>query len=246
MPAAPGNLRVAVTDSMRVFTWNTVSNVQDYFIQIGSASGSDELLINTNTTPDDLHLDRARARHLLRARLRAQLLRLGSELDANQLQLTAPARSKDAPHRADCPTEALVTVEAVMQHRRVGALSLCILALAGALAPPAFAQDDAPRRCASIRRIYVDKMDNDLDQYIRAEIQKKFPGEHHRRAQARSRRRDPRRRQRAPERHARRGHRPLFRPARHGHRLGVAARQDAAPRCCGRARPAIGASSSAR
>jgi hypothetical protein len=28
----------------------------------------------------------------------------------------------------------------------------------------------------SIKRIYVDKMDNDLDQYIRAEIQKQFKG----------------------------------------------------------------------
>ena len=64
-----------------------------------------------------------------------------------------------------------------MQHRRVGALSSCILAIAGALAPPAFAQDDALPSLRSIRRIYVDKMDNDLDQYIRAEIQKKFHGE---------------------------------------------------------------------
>ena len=63
-----------------------------------------------------------------------------------------------------------------MQHRRIGALSSCILAIAGALAPPAFAQDETPS-LRSIRRIYVDKMDNDLDQYIRAEIQKKFRGE---------------------------------------------------------------------
>ena len=49
VPAAPGNLRVTVTDSMRVFTWNAVSNVQDYFIQIGSSSGASNL-INTNTT----------------------------------------------------------------------------------------------------------------------------------------------------------------------------------------------------
>jgi len=66
-----------------------------------------------------------------------------------------------------------------MQHRRIGALSSCILAVAaaGALALPAFAQDDAPPSLRSIRRIYVDKMDNDLDQYIRAEIQKKFRGD---------------------------------------------------------------------
>jgi hypothetical protein len=64
-----------------------------------------------------------------------------------------------------------------MQYRTVGAVSSCILALAGALAPPALAQDNEPQSLRSIRRIYVDKMDNDLDQYIRAEIQKKFQGE---------------------------------------------------------------------
>ena len=62
-----------------------------------------------------------------------------------------------------------------MQHRRVGVVSSCILALAGVLVPPALAQDGAPS-LRSIKRIYVDKMDNDLDQYIRAEIQKKFHG----------------------------------------------------------------------
>lgn len=64
-----------------------------------------------------------------------------------------------------------------MQHRRIGVLSFCILAMAGALAPPALAQDEAPPTLRSIKRIYVDKMDNDLDQYIRAEIQKKFRGD---------------------------------------------------------------------
>jgi hypothetical protein len=49
VPEAPGNLRVAVSGSTRVFTWNAVSGVQDYFIQIGSASGSSNL-IDTNTT----------------------------------------------------------------------------------------------------------------------------------------------------------------------------------------------------
>jgi hypothetical protein len=67
-------------------------------------------------------------------------------------------------------------MEAVMQHRRIVVLGSCILALAGVFAPPALAQDDAPP-LRSVRRIYVDKMDNDLDQYIRAEIQKKFHGE---------------------------------------------------------------------
>src|SRR5688500_8680379 len=63
-----------------------------------------------------------------------------------------------------------------MRHRTLAAFSSCILVLAGALAPPALAQDEAPS-LRSVRRIYVDKMDNDLDQYIRAEIQKKFRGD---------------------------------------------------------------------
>jgi len=63
-----------------------------------------------------------------------------------------------------------------MQYRRVSALSTCILALAAVLAPPAAAQEGGATSLRSIRRIYVDKMDNDLDQYIRAEIQKKFQG----------------------------------------------------------------------
>ena len=40
-PAAPSGLRVTVNDSTRVFTWNSVSNVQDYFIQIGPATSVD-------------------------------------------------------------------------------------------------------------------------------------------------------------------------------------------------------------
>jgi len=48
-PSAPGNLAVSVNGSTRVFTWNSVSNTQDYFIQIGSGSGQSNL-INTNTT----------------------------------------------------------------------------------------------------------------------------------------------------------------------------------------------------
>ena len=51
-PAAPGNLRVSITNSTHVFTWNAVGNVQDYFIQIGNAntaSGNPDL-IDTNTT----------------------------------------------------------------------------------------------------------------------------------------------------------------------------------------------------
>lgn len=40
----------------------------------------------------------------------------------------------------------------------------------------AAAQEPRPS-LGSIKRIYVDKMDNDLDQYIRAEIQKQFKGD---------------------------------------------------------------------
>ena len=63
-----------------------------------------------------------------------------------------------------------------MQYRSIVALGSCILAVVGAFAPPASAQNEAPS-LRSVRRIYVDKMDNDLDQYIRAEIQKKFRGD---------------------------------------------------------------------
>jgi hypothetical protein len=67
-------------------------------------------------------------------------------------------------------------VEAAMRNFSVGILSLGILAHVGPLAPPASAQDGGVASLRTIRRIYVDKMDNDLDQYIRAEIQKKFEG----------------------------------------------------------------------
>jgi hypothetical protein len=49
VPAAPGNFRVSVNGSTRVFTWDAVNGVQDYFIQIGSGSGGSDL-VNTNTS----------------------------------------------------------------------------------------------------------------------------------------------------------------------------------------------------
>jgi len=49
LPAAPGNLRVTTTGSTRVFTWDAVGNVQDYFIQISTTTGTTDL-VNTNTT----------------------------------------------------------------------------------------------------------------------------------------------------------------------------------------------------
>lgn len=49
VPAAPGNLRVSVSGSTRVFNWDAVSSANDYFIQIGTASGASNL-VDTNTT----------------------------------------------------------------------------------------------------------------------------------------------------------------------------------------------------
>jgi hypothetical protein len=49
VPAAPGNLRVAVSGSSRVFNWDAVNGATDYFIQIGSGSGGSDL-VNTNTS----------------------------------------------------------------------------------------------------------------------------------------------------------------------------------------------------
>jgi hypothetical protein len=48
LPAAPGNFRVVVNGTSRVFNWDAVSGVQDYFIQIATTGGPD--LVNTNTT----------------------------------------------------------------------------------------------------------------------------------------------------------------------------------------------------
>jgi hypothetical protein len=48
-PSAPTGLTVAVTGSSRVFTWNASAGAVDYFIQIGEASGSSNL-IYTNTS----------------------------------------------------------------------------------------------------------------------------------------------------------------------------------------------------
>ena len=49
-PAAPSNLSVTVNGGTRVFTWSSVSNVQDYFIQIGTSGSENPDLINTNTS----------------------------------------------------------------------------------------------------------------------------------------------------------------------------------------------------
>ena len=50
LPAAPSNLKVTTTDNVRVFTWNAVPNVQDYFIQIARVGSNDGFLVDTNTT----------------------------------------------------------------------------------------------------------------------------------------------------------------------------------------------------
>lgn len=56
---------------------------------------------------------------------------------------------------------------------------LCVIAVVVHLSVSAvvdLAAQAPPVSLGSVRRIYVDKMDNDLDQYIRAEIQKQFKG----------------------------------------------------------------------
>src|SRR5262245_32594483 len=66
-----------------------------------------------------------------------------------------------------------------MSHLKTGVLILFVLAAAVVRASPIFAAD--PQTAAgslhSIKKIYVDKMENDLDQYLRAEIQKQFKNE---------------------------------------------------------------------
>jgi len=66
-----------------------------------------------------------------------------------------------------------------MRHLKTGVLILLVLAATVVCASPIFAAD--PQTAAvplhSIKKIYVDKMDNDLDQYLRAEIQKQFRNE---------------------------------------------------------------------
>jgi hypothetical protein len=48
-PGTPSNLKVSVFTTQRTFTWNASTNAVDYFIQIGTASGTSDL-IYTNTT----------------------------------------------------------------------------------------------------------------------------------------------------------------------------------------------------
>lgn len=67
-----------------------------------------------------------------------------------------------------------------MRSRRRGALLLCSLVTSvtlGVPTLPALAGQETAVPLSAIRKIYVDKMDNDLDQYLRAEIQKKFKNE---------------------------------------------------------------------
>jgi len=66
-----------------------------------------------------------------------------------------------------------------MSRPTTGVLVLCVLAAIGAAASPMFAAEQKPAAISlhSIKKIYVDKMDNDLDQYLRAEIQKQFKNE---------------------------------------------------------------------
>jgi hypothetical protein len=66
-----------------------------------------------------------------------------------------------------------------MRHLKTGVLVLSIITATAVTASPAFAdeQQGATGSLHSIRKIYIDKMDNDLDQYLRAEIQKQFKNE---------------------------------------------------------------------
>ena len=66
-----------------------------------------------------------------------------------------------------------------MRNQKTRALILFVLTTIAALTASTLAagQETPAASLKSIKRIYVDKMDNDLDQYIRAEIQKKFKGQ---------------------------------------------------------------------
>jgi hypothetical protein len=66
-----------------------------------------------------------------------------------------------------------------MRHLKTGVLVLSIVTATAVTASPAFAdeQQGGTGSLRSIRKIYIDKMDNDLDQYLRAEIQKQFKNE---------------------------------------------------------------------
>ena len=66
-----------------------------------------------------------------------------------------------------------------MRNQRIGASILSAFMTIAALTASTLAAGQEPPGASlkSIKKIYVDKMDNDLDQYIRAEIQKKFKGE---------------------------------------------------------------------
>ena len=64
-----------------------------------------------------------------------------------------------------------------MREHELGDCILGVLVAVGVLLSPMFAAGQDTVSLKSIRKIYVDKMDNDLDQYIRAEIQKKFNGQ---------------------------------------------------------------------
>jgi hypothetical protein len=60
---------------------------------------------------------------------------------------------------------------------KIGVSGLVVVALAAAGSSVFAAAQKTAASLHSIRKIYVDKMDNDLDQYLRAEIQKQFKNE---------------------------------------------------------------------
>src|SRR5262245_16935688 len=69
-------------------------------------------------------------------------------------------------------------LEEVMCRLTIGVVLLGLAAvIAGVQSPSYAAEQKATVPLHSIKKIYVDKMDNDLDQYLRAEIQKQFKSE---------------------------------------------------------------------
>jgi hypothetical protein len=53
-------------------------------------------------------------------------------------------------------------------------MTVCLAMVSFVCPSKAAADDPLSPSLRTVKRIYIDKMDNDLDQYIRAEIQKKF------------------------------------------------------------------------
>jgi hypothetical protein len=64
-----------------------------------------------------------------------------------------------------------------MYRLKIGVSLLYLVVALAAASPMLAAEQKTAVSLHSIKKIYVDKMDNDLDQYLRAEIQKQFKNE---------------------------------------------------------------------